>query len=394
MRSDWREVPLSEVAELTVGYVGTMSSEYKKNGIKFLRSLNIRPFKIDFSDIKYISDEFHRKLSKSELREGDVVIVRTGQPGASAVIPANCGPMNCSDLVIIHPDKEEIDPLFLAAYINWSSGIINASLVGAVQQHFNVGAAKKMVLALPDIRIQKKISAIIGCINGKIELNNRINENLQAQARTLYKAWFVDYIPFEGTQPNHWKKGKLKDILTLKRNAIKAGENTELPYLPIDVIPMNTFALSDIKPNEEAQSSLITFDKDDIIIGAMRVYFHRVIIAPFAGITRTTCFTLKPSDKDYLCFGLLCCDQDSSIDYAQSTSKGSTMPYAVWDGGLGDMDITIPDKDTAHEFNELVLPMIKAIQASYEENKHLRDIRDNLLPRLMSGKLNVSDIDL
>ena len=180
----------------------------------------------------------------------------------------------------------------------------------------------------------------------------------------------------------------------MKRNAIKTGENTELPYLPIDVIPMNTFALSDVKPNEEAQSSLITFDKDDIIIGAMRVYFHRVIIAPFAGITRTTCFTLKPSDSDYLCFGLLCCDQDSSIEYAQTTSKGSTMPYAVWDGGLGDMDIVIPDKETAHAFNEVVMPMIRTIQSSYEEIKHLRDLRDSLLPRLMSGEIDVSGLDL
>lgn len=157
---------------------------------------------------------------------------------------------------------------------------------------------------------------------------------------------------------------------------------------------MNTFALSDVKPNEEAQSSLITFDKDDIVIGAMRVYFHRVIIAPFAGITRTTCFILSPSDKDYLCFGLLCCDQDSSIEYAQTTSKGSTMPYAIWDGGLGDMEIIIPDKNTAKKFNEIALPMIKTIQSSYEEIKHLRELRDNLLPRLMSGELDISELDI
>ena len=205
---------------------------------------------------------------------------------------------------------------------------------------------------------------------------------------------FEDYFPFGGIQPDGWKKGKLKDVLTLKRNAIKAGENTELPYLPIDVIPMNTFALSDVKPNEEAQCSLITFDKDDIVIGAMRVYFHRVIIAPFAGITRTTCFTLSPFDKDYLCYGLLCCDQDSSIEFAQTTSKGSTMPYAVWDGGLGDMDIVIPDNNTARDFNEIVLPMIRTIQSSYEETKHLRELRDSLLPRLMSGEIDVSGIDI
>lgn len=221
-----------------------------------------------------------------------------------------------------------------------------------------------------------------------------INDNLEQQARALYKAWFVDFEPFDGAQPSNWATGKLKDILELKRDTIKAGKNTVLPYLPIDVIPMNTLALSDVKPNSEAKSSLITFAKDDIVIGAMRVYFHRVIIAPFDGITRTTCFVLRPIDDVYLSYGLFCCDQDSSIEYAQTTSKGSTMPYAIWDGGLGDMEIIIPDKETAHHFNEIVLPMIRVIQSSYNENLRLRELRDSLLPRLMSGELDVSSLDI
>ena len=221
-----------------------------------------------------------------------------------------------------------------------------------------------------------------------------LNNNLQEQARALYRSWFVDFEPFDGSKPSNWKNGRLKDVLSLQRSSIKAGENTSLPYLPIDIIPMNTFGLSDVKPNEEAQSSLITFSKDDIVIGAMRVYFHRVIIAPFDGITRTTCFTLRPFNADYLGFSLLCCDQDSSIEYAQQTSKGSTMPYAVWDGGLGDMGIPIPDPKTAHRFNEIVMPMIRIIQSSFAENKNLRELRDSLLPRLMSGELDVSDLDL
>lgn len=221
-----------------------------------------------------------------------------------------------------------------------------------------------------------------------------INNNLEQQARSLFKSWFVDYNPFGNTMPSNWKNGKLKDILKLKRKSIKSGINTVLPYLPIDVIPMRTFALTDFKPNAEAQSSLLTFEKDDIIIGAMRVYFHRVVLAPCDGITRTTCFTLAPYHKEYLSFALLCCDQDSSIDYAQSTSKGSTMPYAIWEGGLGDMEIAIPTLEIAQEFNEIVLPMLRQIQNSYFENNRLREIRDGLLPRLMSGELDVSDLDL
>lgn len=245
-----------------------------------------------------------------------------------------------------------------------------------------------------DAQVQKKIARYLEMIDDKIELNNTINNNLEQQMQALYKSWFIDFKPFGNTMPCNWKTGKLKEVLKLKRQSLKAGDNTELPYLPIDVIPMRTFALTGFKPNSEAQSSLITFDKDDIIIGAMRVYFHRVVLAPCDGITRTTCFTLAPYNNEYLSFALLCCDQESSIDYAQSTSKGSTMPYAIWEGGLGDMEIIIPTPEIAKKFNEIVLPMLRQIQNSYFENNRLREIRDALLPRLMSGELDVSDIDL
>lgn len=247
---------------------------------------------------------------------------------------------------------------------------------------------------IPSLEDQEKILSFLIPIDEKIDINNKINNNLEQQLRALYKSWFIDLNVFDNLTINQWKKGKLKDVLQLKRNSIRAGVNKELPYLPIDVIPMNTFSLSEFKSNEEAKSSLITFEKDDIIIGAMRVYFHRVIIAPCAGITRTTCFTLKPYSEEYLSYALLCCDQDSTIAYANTTSKGSTMPYAIWDGGLGDMEILIPPLDIAKKFNDIALPMIRKIQNSYFENNNLKNIRDSLLPKLMSGELDVSDIDI
>ena len=98
-----RTKPLGDLADLTVGHVGPMASEYVKIGIPFLRSLNIRPFRIDASDIKFISRKFHERLKKSALRPGDVVVVRTGEPGTAAVIPESLPEANCSDVVIVRP---------------------------------------------------------------------------------------------------------------------------------------------------------------------------------------------------------------------------------------------------------------------------------------------------
>ena len=302
----------------------------------------------------------------------------------------------CSNDVLVFQGSLNVDKDFLY-YILANDDFFAYSMATSKGTKMPRGDKKSIMqyeLQLFDIKIQKRIASILKLLDKKIELNNVINNNLEQQARALFKSWFISYDPFQKTMPSNWRTGKLKDLLQLKRQSIKAGNNTELPYLPIDIIPMNSFALTDFKPNEDAKSSLVKFDKDDIIIGAMRVYFHRIILAPCAGITRTTCFTLVPYQKEYLSFAFLYCDQDSSIDYAQRTSKGSTMPYAVWEGGLGEMEINIPPQQIAEEFNMLVLPMLRKIQYSYFENKYLKELRDSLLPRLISGEIDISNINI
>lgn len=196
MGSEWRKVKLEEVAsEITVGYVGSMTSEYIDSGVPFLRSKNVDPFTINRDDIKYISSEFNEKLKKSALAPGDVVIVRTGKPGTCAVIPEWLENANCSDLVIVRCGPE-INNRFLAYYVNTvASSHVNAHLVGAVQQHFNVGSAKLMELSLPPLEMQDKIVSILAALDNKIALNRQINTTLESMAQALFKSWFVDFDP-------------------------------------------------------------------------------------------------------------------------------------------------------------------------------------------------------
>lgn len=147
--------------------------------------------------------------------------------------------------------------------------------------------------------------------------------------------------------------------------------------------------VNEVKDNSEAQSSLILFKKYDILVGAMRVYFHRVVPAPFDGITRSTCFVLRPVVRDYYSFALCCVNSNKAIQHAQKTSKGSTMPYAVWEGGFGTFNIVIPPESVAREFNVLIKKDIEMIQTTYFENLRLSTLRDTLLPKLMSGQIKV-----
>ncbi len=146
--------------EITVGHVGPMKSKYRESGIPFLRSQNIRPFEISMENAMFIDEEFHRALKKSQLRPGDLAIVRTGYPGTAAVIPPELPDSNCSDLVIVRPSKE-VCPHFLAAFFNSAFGkqLVLGKIVGAAQKHFNITAAKEVMLHVPPMAAQLAVVA-------------------------------------------------------------------------------------------------------------------------------------------------------------------------------------------------------------------------------------------
>ena len=155
----WEMTQLSRFCEkITVGHVGPMAERYAASGTPFLRSQNVRPFKIDLTDVKFIDEAFMNELRKSELKPGDVAIVRTGYPGTCAVIPDDLEVANCADLVIARTGSE-LNPHFLALLLNSSYGkkLVAGAAVGAAQKHFNVGAAKRAIFPFPPLETQDRL---------------------------------------------------------------------------------------------------------------------------------------------------------------------------------------------------------------------------------------------
>ena len=377
MKSEWRTVALGSVADLTVGFVGTMASNYTETGIPFLRSTNIEPFDIKFDDIKYISSNFNESLRKSELHPNDVVIVRTGTPGACAVIPAGVKAWNCSDLVIVRPHRNKLNPLFLASYVNLASGVINTQLVGAVQQHYNVGAAKKMQIPLPPIGEQDKIASIIGMLNKKITINSKINDNLQQQASAIYQAWFEEFLLSGGSCPSTWKHGILADIANVtsgKRPSVKFFEMTENAVIPI------VGAASIMGYTSESNHT-------DKILVTGRVGTHGVI-QRFSSPCWTSDNTLViTSDLYEYTYQLL-----KRIDY-HSMNRGSTQPL-ITQSDMNKVPILIPDSETLNNFELLAGKLMEQYQSNLLESRKLAELRDTLLPKLISGEIDVSNIQL
>lgn len=193
---DWEEKNLGEICEdVTVGHVGSMATKYKDKGIPFLRSQNIKPYQISLADVVFIDQEFNKQLKKSQLKPGDLAIVRTGYPGTAAVIPKTLLVSNCSDLVIVRPGKL-VDPYFLSFFFNSTYGkkLVLGNIVGAAQKHFNIKAAIKVLIPVPPLIEQQKIIAKLNALSDetkKIEAiyQHKLNNLEELKKSILQKAF-------------------------------------------------------------------------------------------------------------------------------------------------------------------------------------------------------------
>lgn len=408
---EWKEYKLEDTSIEMID--GDRGKNYPKNNdflsdgyCLFLNAGNVTKDGFSFSDKSFITQEKDDELRKGRLEKYDVVITTRGTVGNVALydnkVPFEHIRIN-SGMLILKSGKDILSE-YLYYYLKGKKFQSQISLFvsGSAQPQLPKSTLGKMSISYPNNKdTQNKIVSILKSLDDKIEVNRKINENLEQQAQALFKSWFVDFEPFKngefveselGMIPKGWRVGTLGEVLNLRKDSYKKGSDLTLPYMPIDIIPMHSLGVNEFKDNKEAQSSLQTFEKNDIIIGAMRVYFHRVVIAPCKGITRNTCFVLKPKNNIMWAYCILECNQDEAINYANRTSKGSTMPYAVWENGFADYSIVIPPDSVLEMFNLLVSPILEKIRDSYKESRRLAEIRDTLLPKLMSGELKVNNI--
>jgi type I restriction enzyme S subunit len=172
--------------KITVGIVVRPAQYYVAEGVPALRSANIREFGIDPSDLAFISPEANALLSKSQVKEGDIVTVRTGYPGTSAVVPLEFSGANCIDILISRPG-----PLIRSAFLaNWINSAFGKDQVlrrqgGLAQQHFNVGEMRDLLVVLPELSEQSEIMKCLHCVSEKIRSEAALRDKLILQKHGL-----------------------------------------------------------------------------------------------------------------------------------------------------------------------------------------------------------------
>jgi len=390
--SEWNTIALDKMAEeITVGFVGPMSSEYIEQGIPFLRSQNVIPFLINYNGIKYITEKFHKKLSKSSLKPGDVVIVRTGKPGASAVIPKSLTVANCSDLVIVRCGSK-LDPNFVSYFINSiTKSHIDANLVGAVQQHFNVGAAKKILIPDIDIAHQYAISTILCSLDDKIDLLHRQNATLEAMAETLFREWFVEEANTDSiSQLVYIQNGyafKSKDFKENGSNGVVKIKNISGGIIDIK----NTDFIDDgVAKSVQNRFKILT---GDILIAMTGAEIGKLGIIPKTDENlwlnqRVGLLREKFHGSKYLAYLQL--KSDFGQDYIENTATGSAQPNI---SGTGIENCGFPrlPEEKIKEYSLQIGELYEKVIFNLGQIRTLTALRDTLLPKLMSGEVRITE---
>lgn len=304
-------------------------------------------------------------------------------------------------ICVIEVDQKIADPHFLMYLLQYKRLSLVALSQGAARRNLNVGKIANFEINVPELSLQKKISRTLSNYDYLIENNSKRIKILEEMAQRLYEEWFVNFkfpgydkaemVDSElGKIPEGWTIKQFGQFVKIRGKKVKADNiRDQRYYFPIDCIERKQILVKTVKPISEAKSSLQQFYKNDILLGAMRPYFHKVTIAPFDGITRNTCFVFKPIEdlsREFILFTLF---RDQAISYISQNVRGSTIPYAVWKGGLDKYQVITPTKELLKKFSDIVRPITEEIKLTFYKNRNLKLTRDLLLPRLISGEIEV-----
>ncbi len=355
---------------------------YCEKGISLVRSQNVLDFSFSHDGLAFINNEQAAKLSNVEVFDGDVLLNITGDSVAracimdSAFLPARVN----QHVAIVRGKKSHVLNRYLLYFLQWQKGyLLQLASAGATRNALTKGMLEQLEIDLPSLDEQKRIVAILGALDDKIELNNKINENLEQQAQAIFRSWFLDYLPFNSIKPTHWKFCTLGETTKMsaggdKPKGISNIKSTEYPY-PIYSNGLDNEGLYGYTNEAKIFAESVT------VSARGTIGFVCLRHIPYVPIVRLV--TLIPNEDLISAKYLYLYLKQLHISGTGTTQQQLTVP------DFRKTEILIPDKITMDKFTNLMSPMFNQIWANEEENIKLASLRDSLLPKLMSGEIEL-----
>lgn len=398
-------IELSKLSEIiTKGTTPTtMGFDFQTKGVNFYKAQDLLSRYLLDTDTK-VSIECHDALKRSKIRKNDLLVSIAGTIGRVSLWNSE-NEANCNQAVAIVRSKPGINFLF-NYYALTSPNVqdqIKKMTKTTAQPNLNLQELGSLLIPQPSSLQQKAIANILSSLDDKIELNNKINKNLEELAQTLYKRWFVDFeFPNQDGEPYKSSGGEMVeselglipkgwgilaiDELVVKSNT-KINPDSNQKLIDMANMPSYSIALNGFDYGDKLSTNTYKMNKFSFLYGSIRPYLGKFGIAPFDGITTGTIHNF--SVKNNFDYSLVATTIFSTKfnEFCVKLSHGTKMPTIKWDNFVSFKVIYM--NEISKKFDKKIRVLFDEIVSNVLENINLSKLREQLLPKLMSGEIKV-----
>ena len=406
---EWKDVKVSELLqEISMGPFGSniKVDNFIDSGVPVLNGSNLQGYKLNEDSFNYVSEEKADSLGKANAHRGDIVITHRGTLGQIIYIPQDS---KFNRYVISQSQfrlklkSEIVRPDYFVYFFHTRIGqhkiLMNASQVGVPALARPTTTFKEVSIPIPPLSVQDRIMAILLCIDDKIELDRKINSNLEEQAMALFKSWFIDFEPFKGGKfvdselgmiPEGWKVLSLDEIadylngLAMQKFRPTAEED-HLPVLKIKELGQGYCDGSCDICSSNVPSQYIVND-GDVIFSWSGTLMVDVWCGGRCGLNQ---HLFKVTSKEYpKWFYLMWTLEHLNRFIHIAKDKAVTMGHIKREE-LHKAKVVVPSTVAMNKANMIFAPIVNEMINTRISNRKLSAVRDTLLPKLMSGEISV-----
>ena len=402
MTSEWNHFALGEITELVIDYRGKtpkkLGGDWCKQGYRALSAKNIKTGRIVQAEtIRYIDESLYRNWMKDEVQRGDILITSEA-PFGQIFFWDSDEKIVLSQRLFCVRIKPEYDARFIYYYMTTPE--FQSELDGRATGTTVIGLRQpelmKCVIRCPEIQEQKVIAAILSSIDAKIIANEKVNDNLEQQAQAIYHERFETVSPNE--LPSDWRIVTLGEVATISNKSFNPLKEPEilLEHYSIPAFDEARFPVFEL--STAIKSNKFIIDASCFMISKLNPTTKRVW-KPYCLTGNAVCSTefivYKAKDQSITDFLYSVIDSGSFSDFMCSHVTGSTgSRQRTTPSDTLSYELILPSEDELAEFQSLVSPMYAQMRINAIENDKLKRLRDSLLPKLMSGEIDVSSVHL
>ncbi|MFG6460795.1 restriction endonuclease subunit S [Roseateles sp. DXS20W] len=440
--------PVVRLGDYVDACLGKMLDAQKNRGElhPYLGNSNVRWGSFELEALSTMRFEDHEE-ERYGIRDGDLIVCEGGEPGRCAIWRGNA-PMKIQKALHRVRTKAGLDNYFLYYWFLRAgrTGELEPFFTGTTIKHLTGKALAELRIPLPPIDLQREAARVLRSLDEKIDLNRRISQTLEAMAQAIFKSWFVDFDPvkakiaaktegrdplraamsaisgkaeaeldalppeaFEqlaataalfpdemqaselGEIPKGWAFKSLADIAQFASGKIEVSALTEDLYISTENMLENRAGITRAS-SLPSVATVPSFKAGHILVSNIRPYFKKIWTARFDGGRSPDVLAFEPIDYLWAEFAYNLMYQDAFFEFMTRTAKGAKMPRGDKDAIMG-WRFPCPGGHLMIAFSETVRPNYAHIESLNSQNKSVSELRDTLLPKLLSGELAVAEVD-